>query len=392
MVALIGTPSAMAAQDAAPQTRAALIEREQAAKAATLRPYEPDAGERLAQKAQDILVNGGLNWHPFFESAYSGGGFTLGVGYMRHVSPYNRIDLRGSYTVSNYKRVEAEFIAPRLFKRRGVLSVLGGWREATQVGFYGIGGDTSEADRTNYQFDQPYGSALLTLRPTRGALMLRGGFEWSRWSQGPGDGDVPSVETRYAPETLPGLGATIDYFHTEAAVGLDSRPSSGYSRRGSFVAVTGHDYTDRDGRFGFLRVDYEAVQHIPILREAWVVSLHGLVSTTHTKSGQEIPFFMLPALGGGSTLRGYSSWRFRDFNSLLLQAEWRIIVNRYFDTAVFYDTGKVAARRSDLDVDGFRHDAGFGIRFHGPMATPLRVDLAKGPEGLSIVFASSAVF
>ena len=53
---------------------------------------------------------------------------------------------------------------------------------------------------------------------------------------------------------------------------------------------------------------------------------------------------MLPSVGGGSSLRGFSSWRFRDSNSLLLQAEWRIMVNRFLDTAFFYDAGKVAAQ------------------------------------------------
>ncbi len=75
--------------------------------------------------------------------------------------------MRGSYTFSNYKRVEAEFVAPRIFKRRGHLSVLGGWREATQVGFYGIGTNTSKDDRASYLFQQPYASALLTIFPTR---------------------------------------------------------------------------------------------------------------------------------------------------------------------------------------------------------------------------------
>ena len=51
-----------------------------------------------------------------------------------------------------YKRVEAEFTAPRLFHRRGELSLLGGWREATQVGFYGIGMNTSNDDRANFDF------------------------------------------------------------------------------------------------------------------------------------------------------------------------------------------------------------------------------------------------
>ena len=59
---------------------------------------------------------------------------------------------------------------------------------------------------------------------------------------------------------------------------------------------------------------------------------------------------MLPALGGGSSLRGFSSWRFRDLNSLLLQAEWRVLANRFLDMALFYDAGRVSARRSDLRV------------------------------------------
>ena len=59
---------------------------------------------------------------------------------------------------------------------------------------------------------------------------------------------------------------------------------------------------------------------------------------------------MLPSVGGGSTLRGFTSRRFRDRNSLLLQAEWRIMVNRFIDTAVFYDAGKVAARTRRISI------------------------------------------
>ena len=156
--------------------------------------------------------------------------------------------------------------------------------------------------------------------------------------------------------------------------------------------ATLHDYTDRDEKFGFQEVNYEVIQHFPILREAWVISLRGAAQTAYTKSDQQIPFFMLPSVGGGSSLRGFSSWRFRDLNSLVVQAEWRIMVNRYLDTAVFYDAGKVTSRRADLNLDGLKSDYGFGLRFHGPFATPLRVELARSKEGLSVVFSSSAVF
>jgi outer membrane protein assembly factor BamA len=223
--------------------------------------------------------------------------------------------------------------------------------------------------------------------------MLQGGVEYSRWSQKPGKGTDPSVETVYTPDTLPGLGARTTYLHTQGTIGLDWRTSPGYSRRGVYLGATLHDYNDRDGDFGFQMVQYEAIQHIPILRETWVLSFHQRVQTSSEKDGQQTPFFMLPALGGGSSLRGYSSWRFRDQHSLLLQAEWRIMINRYLDLAFFYDAGKVAARTKDLDLDDLHDDYGFGFRLHGPFATPLRIELSRSSESkFSLTFSSSASF
>jgi hypothetical protein len=397
-VALTTTAAAQAStQEAPPQagpaaSRQQAIEQAQAEKAATLHPYVPNRAEQVFDEIETFLQGGTQRWRPFFDSAYSGGGFTLGAGHINYLSAYNFLDVRGSYTFKNYKRIEAEFVAPRLFNRRGHLSVLGGWREATQVGFFGIGTDTSEDDRTNYLFRQPYASAVLTVFPTRGALMLRGGLEFTQWTQDSGKGSYPSVETRYTPADLPGLGAEVTYLHTQGTVGYDWRTSAGYSRRGGFYGVTGHDYRDSDDALGFQLVEYEAIQHVPILRETWVLSFRGRVQTSFEKDGQQIPFFMLPSVGGGHTLRGYSSWRFRDRNSLLAQAEWRIIVNRYFDLAFFYDTGKVTARTSDLDFDNLKSDFGGGVRFHGPFATPLRIELAKSSEGLVMVFSASASF
>jgi Omp85 superfamily domain len=351
-------------QPSTASTRQEAIEKEQAAKVPTLKPYEANGAERYFEKLDILLQGGGLAWHPFFESAYSGGGFTLGAGRSFFVSPYNTLDFRGSYTVQNYKRIEAEFRAPRMFNRRAELVAIGGWREATKVGFYGIGPDTSTDDQTNYLFQQPYGSALFTIFPNRRLLMLRGGAEFSQWKQEPGEGTNPSVEEVYTPETLPGLGAKIKYLHTQGAIGLDGRTSPGYSRRGAYLAATLHDYKDQDDNFGFQIAEYEGIAHLPILRETWVLSFRARMQHANEKDAQQIPFFMLPALGGGSTLRGYSSWRFRDQNSLLLQAEWRIMVNRYLDLAFFYDAGKVAARTKDLDLDHLKDDFGVGLRFH----------------------------
>jgi hypothetical protein len=387
-----GAATSVVAQEPEPTTREAAIEQAQAEKAKVLNPYVPGKVEALFNRAEDILVNGVPRWHPFFESADYGGGFTLGAGYAHHVSPYNLLDVRGSYTVLGYKRIEAELTAPRLFRRRGALSLLGGWREATQGAFYGLGMGTSNGDRTDFDFQQPYGSATLTLWPTRRLLMLRGGLELSQWSQRPAEGQFPSVETVYTPATLPGLGTKTTYLHSQGTAGFDWRTSPGYSRRGGFYGVTLHDYADKDERFGFREIDYEAIQHVPILREAWVISLRAIARTTHSKTNQQVPFFLLPYVGSGSTLRGFTSHRFRDQNGLTLQAEWRIMANRFMDTAVFYDTGKVAARRADLDLNGLKSDYGFGFRLHGPFATPLRIDVARSPEGLRLIVATHPIF
>src|ERR1044071_1538508 len=107
-------------------TRQAASEQEEAAKAQNLHPYVPNKAEKIFEQVDTILAGGTLRWHPFFNNAYSGGGFTLGAGHASYVSAYNFIDVRGSWTFLNYKRIEAEFVAPRIFQRRGRLSVLGG--------------------------------------------------------------------------------------------------------------------------------------------------------------------------------------------------------------------------------------------------------------------------
>jgi hypothetical protein len=392
VAALVAGAAPVAAQDHEATTREAAIEQAQAEKVKTLHPYVPGKLEGLLNRAEDILVNGVPRWHPYFESAYYGGGFTLGAGYAHHVSPYNLLDVRGSYTILGYKRIETEFTAPRLFHRRGSLTLLGGWREATQAAFYGIGMGASKDDRADFDFRQPYGSGTLTLWPTRRLLMLRGGLELSQWSQRPAKGEFPSVETVYTPATLAGLGTKTTYLHSQGTAGIDWRTSPGYTRRGGFYGVTLHDYADRDERFGFRQVDYEAIQHVPILREAWVISLRAIARTTYAKTGQQVPFFLLPFVGSGSTLRGFTSHRFRDQNGLTLQAEWRIMANRFMDTAVFYDAGKVAARRADLNLDGLKSDYGFGVRLHGPISTPLRIEVARSSEGTRLIVSTTPMF
>ena len=133
---------------------------------------------------------------------------------------------------------------------------------------------------SNYRMKQAYVGGDLNARP--GALhgVRRGHDVRGLHPRARRHGRTPSIEEIHTPATAPGLGANPTYLHAVASGGIDSRPSPGYARRGGLYEVSYHNYADRDDTYSFDRFDAEVVQHIPLLRENWVISLHGLLQTT----------------------------------------------------------------------------------------------------------------
>jgi hemolysin activation/secretion protein len=89
---------------------------------------------------------------------------------------------------------------------------------------------------------------------------------------------------------------------------------------------------------------------------------------------------MQPASGGGKTLRGYPDLRFRDRHRLVMNAELRWTPARFLDMAVFYDTGKVTARKEDLNFEDLEDSYGIGLRFIGLKGYAFRVEVAHRRE------------
>ena len=392
IVAFALLSSTVAAQQttADPDSREAEIAARQAEKAKDSRPYEPNAAEGFIEKLDQHLRSGHVSWHPYVATAYSGAGFTLGAGYTKFIGDYSTVDARGSMSLSGSKRVELEAVFPRLLERRAVLKVGTGWREGLDAPFYGIGNDTLASSEANFDFTQFNTWTDFQVRPRRNPFLFGATLEYMQIDQ---RFELDTVFAQlFTPDRVPGVGAQPDYIHASGTVALDWRPAADYARRGGYYGITAQHYADQKGDFTFSRLEYEAVQHVPILRDAWVLSLRGRVHTTMLDDVDNVPFFMMPFLGSGSTLRGYSSGRFRDLNSLLLSAEWRVLVNSFVDLAFFYDAGKVTSRRSDLNLDALHENYGVGLRLHSPVATPIRVEFARGKEGNRLVFAADAVF
>ena len=381
----------VAAPALAQETRAEVIAEQQAAKAQELEPYEPNVFERFIVSRERRLRETRSHFFPYFASVYGGGGLTLGAGFRHYYNEQAAWEIRGLYSIKNYKLIEAATQVTDLADGTVKLEVVAGWRDATQVGFYGLGMNSAADDRANYRFHEAYGRGIATLQPVRW-FAATAGLTFENYQLMSGQGSDPSIETAYTPVTAPGLGSSPSFFHSEFGAAVDTRPAPGYARTGGEYRITLHDYVDVGSLHDFQRLDAEVVQHVPILRETWVFSLRARAETT-LGDDEAVPYFLLPSLGSGSTLRGYATGRFRDRHALLTQAEWRWIPNRMaFDMAIFFDAGKVAATRSGLGFDNLAHNWGVGARFHTPAATPLRVEIAKGSDGWNLVFSGNAAF
>jgi hypothetical protein len=120
----------------------------------------------------------------------------------------------------------------------------------------------------------------------------------------------------------------------------------------------------------------------------------GLVTRATTGN---LPFFVLPTLGGADTHRGFVVGRWRDEASWHASAEYRFwILPRGFavpftdavrverlGAALFYDVGAVARRADRIFGSRVRSSAGIGLRISLERAAPFRVDVGFSEDGVN---------
>ena len=378
----------------AAQTRAEEIASQQRARAEAVTPDEPSRVERFFDQFEQgkWFVGQPRGWYPAFGSIYEGGGLAGGAGYRKYIGYDSFVDASAMYSVAHYKQVKITGSTPNHLHDRVDLSGTIAWLDATRVPFYGLGNDSGLDDRTSFRINRTQVSGLATLRLVDWLrLSLDGG--WDNYTQKSGQGRVRSIEEVFTPATAPLLGDDLLYLRGEASATALWLASPGYSRRGGLARFGYEEFKPLRGErdtFGIARL--EVVQHLPVLRETWVVSLRGRTESI-ARPSDVVPYFLMPWLGSGSTLRGYNTGRFRDRHSLLLTSELRWFPNRLgLDMAVFFDAGKVGPEIESLSLKRMKTDVGIGARFHTPASTALRAELVHGLEGWRVVIAGGAPF
>lgn len=380
--------AALAGQE--PETRAEGIARKQQEKAASAAVRPPNwIEERLLaiERAGGLGVTNG--WFVTFGDIKSGSGFALGPAYGKLLDNGALIYAKAGYSIRNFKMAQLSLHAPPAAGGRVLIEGRLRWQDAPTLPFFPIGTD-SERSRFEFSETKREVSARARLHPAR-FLRLGGGLSYE-------DFDTTNVVlAEAAPDSrlqllfVPGSGDDPSYVHTHVMGAFDSRDGPGYSRRGSLLQATLHDYRQQSGGgLSFRRVDAIAEQYIPILHGNWVLYFGLRASTTDADDGNVVPFFLMPYLGG-NTLRGFRNYRFRDRHTILFTGEYRWYVQEFVDMALFVDAGKVVSRRSQLDFENLKTSVGAGLRFHGPQTTAVRLEVARSNEGWRVIFGFSPV-
>jgi outer membrane protein assembly factor BamA len=281
--------------------------------------------------------------------------------------------------VKGYFGTRAEVTFPELADGRLFLQGYADHRDYPQEDYFGLGPDSLRANQTSFaQRGEAFGGRI-AYQPVRSHVYIGSRLELQQQRIGSGkDKALPSIEEIFDDQTAPGLAAQPDFLRTSLWVEVDYRRPR-YARNGGWYRLEYNHFDDRTlGAYTFNRLDLDVRQAVSFLGERRVLWGRVAASTSDVAAGQTVPFYEMYTLGGNSTLRGFRDYRFRGPHALLLQGEYRIEVWSALDLAFFYDAGKVAMERSDLDFSNLERDYGFGFRFNSDNGIILRIDAAFG--------------
>jgi hypothetical protein len=394
---MLGPSPAVLAQT----TRTEVIEQQRAEKASRLEPYKPGRIETFILNAEEGKLRRLISPHNGFFAEYGytykpiGSGIGLGGGFRHDVLDRRaRVLFETGATFRKYAMARAAFEVPTLARGRLSVGAEGVYRHHTQDDYYGLGDDTLSDDRVSFGYDdrEVQGHATYALKPWLN-VGARGGWLAPTLDSG-SDTRFLSIEQRFDDSSAPGLAQQADFAYAEGFAEVDYRDEPGNARAGGYYLLAVRRYADRDlNRYSFRASQLLLQQFVPIFDKKRVFAFQLGVATSNPDSGDEVPFYMQPTLGGSRTLRSEADYRYRDQNVVWMNAEYRWEAFSALDMALFTDWGNVAPRLSDLDFTDLKHAYGIGFRFNTAQAVFLRIDIAAGGnDGIRYFFKFSKAF
>ena len=361
-----------------------------AAPIAAQQPPEPTTfRDRLVQNMKEPDQGGGLHLTKHFAVVFGGikqgSAAALGPAVSSKFKDGSYVQLKAVYSIKHFKLLQGRYDSRTFWAERVMLSARARYQDAPELPVFRLGQESPRLKVDYGEIKRELSAKLLAkLSPL---VRMSGGFGMERYSTTGGRIEKEDqLEGKTLPEIppLPGIDSRAWYAHTFVAGAIDSRPSTDYSRHGGVVELAAHDYHNRQNALqSFERYELTAEQLLPMFAERGVLDLSAETWLSHSSGDRSVPFFLMPTLGGGNLLRGYGSYRFRDRDALLLQAEYRWAVHKMLDVAGLYEIGKVASVWRGLSLRHSARSFAAGIRAHSATTNLFRADLAHGREGFS---------
>lgn len=311
-------------------------------------------------------------------------GVALGLEYNKPRVVGDFLDFRAKAigSVKKYEFLEAGIAAPRLAGRFLFAEAQVRYRNYPEEDFWGLGARSSRNSRTTFRLEDIDYRATLGVRPkpwleigTTGGIL--------NTNSGPGkDQEWPSIEQRFTQGEAPALNRQPHYIHAGAGFRVDYRDEPADPRRGGFYQLRWTAFHDRRfDHFHFRRYDVDLRQFAPTPWRPDTVAVRAQAILSDKGTGQQVPFFMQPTAGGGSDLRGYRQYRFRDENALVFNVEYRWRIREILQLVNFADAGRVFSRPGQIGLSGLRGSVGFGGRVRIGESLVLGIDVGWSPEG-----------
>ncbi len=310
-----------------------------------------------------------------------GSGLAGGAGYRRHLG-WAFVDVSGAVSTKAYRGVDAT--VGWLDTRYVDLSTKLTFRNNTQDDFYGLGIDTTDDTRVDFGIRSTDVTTRAAVHPLP---WLRVGTDIGYYvpSVRHGrDASLPTIETIFTDATAPGLARQPHYVHDSVFAEVDSRDARGFPRRGGFYGASYALWNDRTfEEFNFRRFDIVAAHFLSVAAND-VVAVRLALSYANNAPGDRVPFYLLPYVGGGDSVRSFREFRFRDENAGVFNAELRHKVHKMAHVAGFVDFGKVARDWQDINPHHVMTAYGVGVRGGTDDKTYVRFDVAHGDGGLRV--------
>jgi outer membrane protein assembly factor BamA len=320
-----------------------------------------------------------------------------------------------------YRRFEGAAHVPRIGDEKTHADVWFSYLRRTKDHFFGIGPQTRESSRTNYDVEQrSYQGVVSRDISDDFQVGIYGGVTNASNYRGQDDRDPPidlifSGDPNVVPITdfVPALGAgskILDYGVYAEYNGRDNTRglTRGVYLYGRFGSADGLDEDNVFSDYGWHEIELDARGYLPLGSDRTSLALRMLTEQKREKGGSQIPFYDLSRLGGRNYVRGFDTYRFHANNLLLFSIELRRTLyarkdDQGFDVAAFGDAGQPwGDNRSKTDPQVIQNDKfdsanwkfslGGAAEFRFSAKLAFRVDVAHSAEANKVYFSVSRGF